>query len=442
MTEDFRFELPDVGEGVHEGEIVNWLVDEGDTVEEDQDIVEVMTDKATVQISAPVAGTIKDLVYEEGTVVDVGDVFVVIGPEGEVDVDEETEEPTAEAGTDTAEPEAAADEDEGEDKTLFELPDGPGGSDRERRPARRERSTPSTSGEVLAMPRVRHAAKERGVDLASVQPTGSQGHVTMQDLEAYLEGEAGGFQLEQFDFDLPEVDRSEAREVEKLKGLRKRIAENMTRAKTLQPHFTYVEELRADELVATRNELKQLGEERGVNVTYLPLFCKALVRALREHPRCNALVDEENQELVLQQPINIGIAVATDRGLVVPVVKNVDEKSILEIASEIETLAEKAHENRLSMDDITGGTFTITSLGRVGGMLATPILFHPQVAIMGVHAIRDEPVVEDGEIVPGKKMNLSFTFDHRIVDGYDGALFAQDVKKYLEDPNLLLLEGR
>jgi pyruvate dehydrogenase E2 component (dihydrolipoamide acetyltransferase) len=216
----------------------------------------------------------------------------------------------------------------------------------------------------------------------------------------------------------------------------------MTRAKTLQPHFTYVEELRADELVETRRELKQLGQERDVNVTYLPLFCKALVRALRAHPRCNALIDEESNELVHQQPINIGIAVATDRGLVVPVVKHVDEKSILEIASEIETLAEKAHENRLSMNDITGGTFTITSLGRVGGMLATPILFHPQVAIMGVHAIRDEPVVEDGEIVPGKKMNLSFTFDHRVIDGYNGAQFAQDVKKYLADPNLLLLEGR
>ncbi|PSG96525.1 dienelactone hydrolase [Thermoplasmatales archaeon SW_10_69_26] len=444
MTEDFHFELPDVGEGVHEGEIVNWLVSEGDQVDEDQDIVEVMTDKATVQISAPVAGTIKELRYDEGTVVDVGDVFVVIGPEGAVETDEEE---TADTGGEDGAPEAEAgeteaEEDEDEDKTLFELPEGPGGSEDERRPARQRESTPSRSGEVLAMPRVRHAAKDRGVDLASVQATGSQGHVTLQDLEAYLEGEAGGFELEHFDFDLPSVDRDQAREVEPLKGLRKRIAENMTRAKTLQPHFTYVDELRADELVSTRNELKQLGEKRDVNVTYLPLLVKAVVRALREHPRCNALIDEEDQQLVIKQPINVGIAVATDRGLVVPVVKNADEKTLLEIASEIETLAQKAHENRLSMDDLTGGTFTITSLGAVGGMLATPILFHPQVAIMGVHAIRDEPVVEDGEVVPGKKMNLSFTFDHRIVDGYDGALFAQDVKKYLEDPNLLLLEGR
>ncbi len=452
MTEDFHFELPDVGEGVHEGEIVNWLVDEGDSVDEDEDIVEVMTDKATVQISAPVAGTIKQLRFEEGDVVDVGDVFVVIGAEGEVDTDTEEASPEAqeaEASGDDGGPDSSPDEGEtDESKTLFELPEGPGGSDRERRPARRRGAPKQTasSGDVLAMPRVRHAAKEQGIDLAGIQATGSQGHVTMQDLEAYLEGAAqggvGGFQLEQFDFNLPQIDRDSAREIEPLKGLRKRIAENMTRAKTLQPHFTYVEELRADKLVATRTELKQLGQKRDVNVTYLPLIAKALVRALREHPRCNALIDEQNQELVHQQPINLGIAVATDRGLIVPVVKHADEKSLLEIASEIQTLSTKAHENKLSMDDITGGTFTITSLGRVGGMLATPILFHPQVAIMGVHAIRDEPVVEEGEIVPGKKMNISFTFDHRVIDGYNGALFAQDVKKYLEDPNLLLLEGR
>jgi pyruvate dehydrogenase E2 component (dihydrolipoamide acetyltransferase) len=445
MTEDFEFELPDVGEGVHEGEIVNWLVDEGDVVDEDQDIVEVMTDKATVQISSPVAGTIKDLVYDEGTVVDVGDVFVIIGPEGEVDTDESedaTEEP--------AEPETGGSHGsrDDEEKTLFELPDKAEGSGKQQRPAARKKAkTASSTGQVLAMPRVRRAAREQDVDLARVEPTGSKGHVTMEDLETFLESgpqpaPQQGFTLEQLDIDLPEVDRESAREVEPLKGMRKRIAENMTRAKTLQPHFTYVEEVRADELVETRSELRDLGEKRDVKVTYLPLIAKALVRALRDYPRANAHIDEENQELVHQQPINLGIAVATDRGLIVPVLKNADEKSILEIAAEIQELSRKAHENKLSMDDLTGGTFTITSLGPVGGMMATPIINHPEVAIMGVHAIKDKPVVEDGEVVPGKQMNISFSFDHRVIDGYDGALFAQEVKKYLEDPNLLLLESR
>ncbi len=441
MMADFEFKLPDVGEGVHEGEIVNWLVSEGDSVQEDEDIVEVMTDKATVQISAPVAGTIKDLRYDEGDVVDVGEVFVIIQPEGaEPSPDEPEPEPEAEgepAGADgTEEP----DEDK-EDKTLFELPDTHSGPSGERRPRRRQPQTAKRQGQVLALPRVRHKAKQEGVDLARVEATGSKGHITMEDLEGALQG-AQGFGLDAFDFDIPEVSHEDAREVEPLKGLRKRIWESMSRAKTLQPHFTYVEQVRADKLVQVRDELKALGEERGVNVTYLPLITKAVVRALREHPRCNALVDEASRELVVKEPVNMGIAAATDRGLTVPVVHDAHEKSLLEIAADVNELAEKATQHKLSMDELTGGTFTITSLGRVGGLMATPIINHPQVAIMGVHAIRDVPVVEDGEIVPGKVMNLSFSFDHRLVDGYDGALFAQDVKRFLEDPNLLLLESR
>ncbi len=433
MANDYEFKLPDVGEGVHEGEIVNWLVSEGDTVQEDEDIVEVMTDKATVQISSPLAGTIKDIRFAEGDVVDVGEIFVVIAPEGQAPSPEEADEEKA--------PEEEEPAEEKEDKTLFELPDAHSGPAGERRPERRQRAATQSAGQALAMPKVRQKAKQEGIDLGRVQATGSHGHVTMEDLEQALQGEQG-FQGPAFDFDIPTVDKDGAREVEQLKGLRKRIWESMTRAKTLQPHFTYVEQVRADKLVEVRNELKQLGEEQDVNVTFLPLITKAVVRALRNHPRCNALVDEETKELVVKEPINMGIAAATDRGLTVPVVHNAHEKSILEIAEDINELGEKAQEHKLGMEELTGGTFTITSLGRVGGLMATPILNHPQVAIMGVHAIRDVPVVEDGEIVPGKVMNISFSFDHRLVDGYDGALFAQDVKRFLEDPNLLLLESR
>jgi pyruvate dehydrogenase E2 component (dihydrolipoamide acetyltransferase) len=294
------------------------------------------------------------------------------------------------------------------------------------------------------MPAVRHKAQEAGVDLARVPATGAHGHVTIEDLEAFLEqpqpGGAAPFPGA-IQFDLPTVDRTDA-QIEPIKGLRKRIAENMTRAKTLQAHFTYVLEVRADKLVQVREEAKALAEEEGVKLTYLPFIAKAVVRALQRHPRCNALVDEEAQELVIKEPINLGIAAQTDKGLVVPVVHDADEKTLLEIAQDVTELAGKAQDQKLSLDDIQGGTFTITSLGRIGGLHATPVLAHPQVAIMGVHAIRDVPVVEDGEVVPGKVMNLSFTFDHRVIDGYDGALFANEVKRFLEDPNLLLLASR
>ncbi len=446
MAGDYEFKLPDVGEGVHEGEIVNWLVSEGDEVEADEDIVEVMTDKATVQISAPVAGTIKEIRFQEGEVVDVGDVFVVIAPAGGSQEPGGASEPS-----EKAEPEASAEAgtngdaaEADEEKTLFDLPSGATGPEGERRPRSRRKASASTrtSGQVLALPKVRHEAKEKDIDLATVEPTGNHGEITMADLEQAIAGGGMGFAPQQFDFSIPEVSREHASSVEPLKGMRKRIWENMTRAKTLQPHFTYVCEVRADKLVEVRGEMKKLGEERGVNVTFLPLIVKALVRALQRHPRCNALVDENTRELVVQEPINLGIAAATERGLIVPVVHDADKKTILEVAEEINELGQKASEFKLSMDELTGGTFTITSLGKVGGLLATPILNHPQVAIMGIHAIRDVPVVEDGEVVAGKVMNLSFTFDHRLVDGYDGALFANDVKKFLEEPNLLLLESR
>ncbi len=439
----FEFKMPDIGEGIHEGEIVEWLVSEGDQVDEDQDIVEVMTDKATVQISSPRAGTIQEIRFQEGDVVDVGDVFVVIHVDGEpAATDTETSETTeTEAGTDG--------EGEKEEKTLFELPGDMGSTSRARRPARKgkgkARAPTGPGGQVLAMPMVRQEAQQQGVDLVQVEATGSHGHVTLEDLRRFIEqgGPQAGTGLAPAQrFETPSIDRSDALEVQPIKGLRKRISENMTKAKTLQAHFTYVLEVRVDKLVEIRSEAKQAAEEQGVKLTYLPFIVKACVRALRKHPRINALIDEGAQELVLKEPINMGIAAQTDKGLVVPVVHDADKKTLLEIAEDISELAEKANNQKLSLDDIQGGTFTITSLGRIGGLLATPILAHPQVAIMGVHEIRDEPVVEDGEIVPGKIMNLSFTFDHRIIDGYDGAVFANEVKRFLEDPNLLLLESR
>lgn len=452
---DYQFKLPDIGEGIHEGEIVSWLVAEGDEVEEDQDIVEVMTDKATVQISAPVSGTIASIKFQEGDTVNVGDVFVVIAPGGggkaEAD-DEDADEAEAsskggENGADKkekkAEDEATEADGEGkEEKTLFDLPSEMTGSAGSRRPAR-ERGASGSGGrtEVLAMPAVRAEAKKRGVDLATVKPTGSHGHITLADLDQAGKAPAAGAPPQHLAFDLPEIDRSDALEVEPLKGLRKAIARNMTKATTLQAHFTYVLEVRADKLVEMRSEAKALAEEEGVKLTYLPIITKAVVRALKKHPRLNAHIDEEAQELVLKKPVHMGIATQTEKGLVVPVVHDADKKTLLELAVAIDEQAEKGRNLKLSTEDITGGTFTTTSLGKIGGLLATPILAHPQVAIMGVHEIRDVPVVKNGEVVPGKVMNLAFTFDHRVIDGYDGALFANDVKKFLEEPSRLLLES-
>lgn len=454
----FEFKLPDVGEGIHEGEIVKWHVKVGDTVKEDQLIVEVMTDKATVEITSPKAGRIGNIFAKEGIVAKVGDVIVTI-EEGAGGA------PSKAAPAPAAAPKAehaAPAKEEKEEKTLFELPKELGGVNPFKKQGGQPAAQPAAAasrpapaaqvthpaGRPLAAPAVRRRARELGVDLATVAGSGPVGRITQQDLATVSQAGNGGAQRTA---PQPMVASGPAApmkitthgpvETIPVKGLRKKIAENMSRSKHTAAHYTYVEEVDATELVKLRDSANDLAKARGVKLTYLPFVFKAAIAALKAYPIVNASYDETTQELILKKYYNLGFAAATEEGLIVPVIKNADKKSIFDIAKELETLAEKVRIKKQSPDDLSGSTFTVTSLGKLGGLLATPIINYPEVAIMGVHGIKDRPVInKKGEIVAGKVMNLSFTFDHRIVDGAIGAQFAATLIKFLEDPKLLLLE--
>lgn len=454
----FEFKLPDVGEGIHEGEIVKWHVKSGDVVKEDQLIVEVMTDKATVEITSPKAGRIGSIQAKEGQVAKVGDVIVTIeeGAGGG--------KPAAHAPAKVEAHHAPAAKEVKEEKTLFDLPKELGGVNPFKKKPTDGAATPTPqpaaaraastavshpAGRPLAAPAVRRRAREMGIDLAQVAGSGPVGRITSEDLQSF--GSRGEGPRPSATPSPPVVTATQAMgpvsitpqgpvETMPMKGLRKRIAENMTRSKHIAAHYTYVEEIDATELVKLKDAAADLAHQRGVKLTFLPFIMKAAIAALKAYPIVNSSYDETKQELVFKKYYHIGVAAATEEGLIVPVVKNADKKSIFDIAKEIETLAEKVKNKKAAPDDLSGSTFTITSLGKLGGLLATPIINYPEVAIMGVHAIKEKPVVRQGHVVPGKVMNLSFSFDHRIVDGAIGAQFAATLIRFLEDPKLLLLE--
>ncbi len=275
--------------------------------------------------------------------------------------------------------------------------------------------------------------------------------MTRDDVDAFLAGgaapvaapsgaPAGGVAA----FDYADVKYSSDPEQEEripLRGLRKVISKAMSRSKYTATHFTYVAEVDCDKLVETRTRAKGMAEARGTKLTYLPFIAKAAVAALKQHPEVNAVFDEVNQEIVQKSYYHLGIATATDQGLIVPVVRDADRKSMLEIADEIADLSERTREMKAKPEELSGSTFTITSLGKIGGVLATPVINYPELAIMGIHELKQVPVVKDGELAIGWRMNLSFSFDHRIIDGYNGAQFANTLIRYLEDPELLLLDA-
>lgn len=414
-----EFRLPDIGEGVAEGEIVSWKVKEGDSVREDDPLVEVMTDKATVEIPSPAAGTILEIRAKEGEVVAVGTVLVVIG-----EAEEAAPAAVEAAAAEEAPPEPA-------------VAAAPAAVSRDRDGAAVPR------GRVLATPAVRKMAREMQIDLQKVRGTGPRGRVTKDDLRQFTE--AGERALKPAPTAPPAaaapLPHGEREERIPLRGIRRRIAEHLASTKRVAPHFTYVDEIDMTEVVTLRKEGMAAAEARGVKLTYLPFVIKALVPALREFPYLNASLDDASGEIVLKHYYNIGIAVATEQGLVVPVVKDADQKGILDLASEVQGLSEMARAGKLAREEMQGGTFTITSTGNIGGLLATPIINHPEVAILGVHKIAPRPVVRDGGIVIREMMNISLSFDHRVVDGAVGAAFANRLIHLLQDPKLLLLES-
>lgn len=482
----FQFKLPDIGEGIQEGEIVRWMKNEGDAVKEDEPIVEVMTDKATVELTSPRKGTIKKLHFAEGQMAKVGQVIVEIEESGAPTSSSESMSPmTQKADKPASAPSAPSTvpsgakpaKEEKEEKTLFELPKEmaaatktinrrgatashpavPGGTATSATPPAPVASAPArpqvpAGYKATAAPAVRQYARQKGVDINSVLGTGQNGRVTRDDIDGVGTAPAapasspsvaaapvGGARFSYTDVKYSTNPALEDRVP--LRGLRRTITKAMERSKFTATHFTYVAEVDCDKLVALRDSAKKIADERGVKLTFLPFFVKAAVAALKRHPDVNVAFDETTSEIVKKKYWHIGIATATDNGLIVPVVKDADKKGILDIAREIADLSERTKAGKAKSDELSGSTFSITSLGKLGGLLATPILNYPEVAIMGVHEMKQAPIVKDGQLAIGWRMNLSFSFDHRIVDGYNGAMFANTLVSYLEDPQLLLLES-
>jgi pyruvate dehydrogenase E2 component (dihydrolipoamide acetyltransferase) len=413
----YEFKLPDIGEGLQEAEIIRWLVSKSDQIERDQPIVEVQTDKATVEISTPVAGTVHTLAGDEGGVVKVGEPLITIIQESETLAN--TPSPPQENIAATTRKES-----------VIAIPQT-GKPSKDRLPQPKQKR-------IVAAPTVRKKARDLNIPIKEVTGTGKAGRVTEEDLYRYLKEKQEPPLIKQEYRSHPEKIRTERI---KIRGLRKVIAEKMTRSAYTAPHVTGMDEIDVSNLIQLRkNIITQL--DKDAKITYLPFIMKAIVKALKENPYFNSSIDEQNNEIVLTKQYNIGIATATKEGVVVPVIKEVDQKSILEIAEEIANLIEKARQNKLSMEDISGGTFTITSTGADGGWYATPIINYPEVAIFGAHSIKKKPVVVDDEIVIRSVMGISITFDHRVIDGEPAGRFMRIVKDTLEHPELLLLDLR
>jgi pyruvate dehydrogenase E2 component (dihydrolipoamide acetyltransferase) len=424
----YQFKLPDIGEGIHEGEIVKWFVKPGDVVKEDDVLAEVQNDKAVVEIPSPVDGTIKEVLAEEGKVYVVGDVIVTIDAEGYEE--EETQEQAKEQGK--VEPAAEA-------------------------PKQLTEAAPAKGTErVIAMPSVRKYARENGVELSNVQGSGKNGRILKDDVDRVANGEAPVAQPAAATQETEAPKAAEAKQTaaapaplvaqgsetrEPIRGIRRAIANAMVNSKHTAPHVTLMDEVDVTKTVAHRKAFKGEAADLGVKLTYLPYVVKALVSALREFPTLNASIDDANQEIVYKHYYNIGIATDTENGLIVPVIKDADRKSIYDIARDISAYATKAREGKLAADEMRGGSCTITNIGSAGGQWFTPVINHPEVAILGIGRIQEKAIVRDGEIVAAPVLALSLSFDHRLIDGATAQNALNKIKRLLNDPQRLIMEA-
>lgn len=416
-----EFKLPDIGEGVAEGEIVQWLVAAGDAVDEHQSVAEVMTDKATVEIPSPAAGTITELSAAPGDVVPVGTVIFKLQKSGGGAAPAATATATAPAAAPAATPSAA--------------------------PA--AAAPVRTNGKVLAVPSARRVARELGIDLGLVAGSGRNGVVRRADVEAFAKqapstsGAAAPQAADAPTFAPLTLESGERESRVPFRGVRRKIAEAMSRSMYTAPHFTVVEELDVTDLVEVRGRAKAIGAEQGVKITYMPFIMKAVALCLAKFPELNSKLDEESQEVVTYHDVHLGIATDTPNGLIVPVVPNVQAKGLMQLGAELGELAARTREGKVKPDELRGGTFTITNAGNIGGTLATPIINFPEVGILGVHRIVKRPGVVEGpdgdELEIRQYMNLSISVDHRLVDGASAARFLVMMKQLLEDPALLAL---
>lgn len=437
----FEFKLPDIGEGIHEGEIVKWFVKSGDKVQEDDVLCEVQNDKAVVEIPSPVAGTVEEIKVGEGTVATVGQVLITFDAPGyeNLKFKGDEEEPAREEAAsvtsqqETKQPEAPKQE-------IANAATVPAEVDSNRR--------------VIAMPSVRKYARDNGVDIHLVAGSGKNGRVVKADIDSFLNGdpvvqsqeapvqEAAAPQeskAPQASIAIPQGQYPETRE--KMSGIRKAIAKAMVKSKQTAPHVTLMDEVDVTKLVAHRKKFKEVAASKGIKLTFLPYVVKALTSALREFPTLNTSIDDETSEIIQKHYYNIGIAADTDKGLLVPVIKDADRKSTFAISNEINELASKAREGKLAPDEMKGASCTITNIGSAGGQWFTPLINHPEVAILGIGRIAEKPVVKDGEIVAAPVLALSLSFDHRIIDGATAQNALNHIKRLLNDPELLLMEA-
>lgn len=450
----FQFRLPDIGEGIHEGEIVKWFVKPGDKIQEDDVLCEVQNDKAVVEIPSPVEGTVEEILVQEGTVAVVGDVLVTFdapgyenlqfkgdhGEEAKAEGEKNTEaqvQATAEAGQEVKKEAAPVQENSGVT--------GAGAQPQvEADPSRR----------IIAMPSVRKYAREQGVNIREISGSGDNGRIMKEDIDAFKNGKTAPQQpaaqseasqqndtetTEKQKVSIPEGQYPETRE--KMSGMRKAIAKAMVKSKQTAPHVTLMDEVDVTLLVAHRKKFKEIAAEKGIKLTFLPYVVKALTSALREFPMLNTSFDDEASEIIHKHYYNIGIAADTDKGLLVPVVKDADRKSTFAISQEINELATKARDSKLAPNEMKGASCSITNIGSAGGQWFTPVINHPEVAILGIGRIAEKAIVRDGEIIAAPVLALSLSFDHRMIDGATAQHALNHIKKLLNDPELLLMEA-
>ncbi|MET1177858.1 dihydrolipoamide acetyltransferase family protein [Peribacillus simplex] len=450
----FQFRLPDIGEGIHEGEIVKWFVKPGDKIQEDDVLCEVQNDKAVVEIPSPVEGTVEEILVQEGTVAVVGDVLVTFdapgyenlqfkgdhGEEAKAEGEKNTEaqvQATAEAGQEVKKEAAPVQENNGVT--------GAGAQPQvEADPSRR----------IIAMPSVRKYAREQGVNIREISGSGDNGRIMKDDIDAFKNGKTAPQQpaaqseasqqndtetTEKQKVTIPEGQYPETRE--KMSGMRKAIAKAMVKSKQTAPHVTLMDEVDVTLLVAHRKKFKEIAAQKGIKLTFLPYVVKALTSALREFPMLNTSFDDEASEIIHKHYYNIGIAADTDKGLLVPVVKDADRKSTFAISQEINELATKARDGKLAPNEMKGASCSITNIGSAGGQWFTPVINHPEVAILGIGRIAEKAIVRDGEIIAAPVLALSLSFDHRMIDGATAQHALNHIKKLLNDPELLLMEA-
>jgi 2-oxoisovalerate dehydrogenase E2 component (dihydrolipoyl transacylase) len=406
----YVFKMPDLGEGTVSAEVVEWKVKVGDTVKEDQVIAEVMTDKAAVEIPSPVTGRVVSITGQPGDMVAVGSELIAFDTSGAPPVEGS---PSAKSAAPAVAAAAA-----------------PVATKPQAAPA----SAPAAASRVMASPATRRKAHVAGVDLATVNGTGPGGRISAQDLEAVISGKDGGA--------VKPAARAPKKGVEEIKiiGVRRVIAERMSAAKRNIPHFAYVEEVDVTELEALRQYLNSRQPKGAPSLTYLPFLVAALVRVLESFPQCNALHDAERNLILRHSAVHVGIATQTPDGLKVPVVKHAEARSLHDLAAEIRRVTEAARTNKATRDELTGSTITVTSLGRLGGIASTPVINAPEVAIVGVNKAVERAVVVDGAVAIRRIMNLSSSFDHRFVDGFDAAAMIQALKERLEHPATIFIQ--